>query len=102
LTLGAAAVGAFVSLPAALGGGVALGLIGQIVASETSSAAKAELAVFIAILVIIFLRGRAISRVFASSGAPVPERPVTRVPEVLRGSALVRYHRWWLGLGTLF
>src|SRR5207253_3921792 len=67
LTLGAAAFGAFVSLPAALGGGLALGLIGQIVSAETSNASKGELAVFVAILAIILVRGRAISRVFASS-----------------------------------
>ena len=102
LTLGAAAFGAFVSLPAALVGGLALGLIGQIVSAETSNASKAELAVFIAILAIILARGQAISRVFASSGAPVPERPVTRVPEALRDSILVRSQRWWLAAGSLF
>src|SRR5207253_321405 len=101
LTLGAAAFGAFVSLPAALGGGVVLGLVGQIVSAETSNASKGELAVFVAILLIILVRGRAISRVFASSGSAVPDRPVTRVPLALRDSALVRYERWWLALGGL-
>ena len=96
LTLGAAAFGAFVSLPAALGGGVVLGLISQVVAAETSNGSDAELAVFVATLLIILVRGRAISRVFAASGAAVEERPVTKVPEVLRTSPLVRYHRWWL------
>ncbi|MHB8669206.1 MAG: ABC transporter permease subunit [Acidimicrobiales bacterium] len=102
LTLGAAAFGAFVSLPAALVGGLSLGVIGQVVSAETSNASRAELAVFIAILIIILVRGRAISRVFASSGATLSERPVTQVPVVLRTSALVRYQRWWLGAGALF
>src|SRR5439155_11143187 len=99
--VGAAAFGAFVSLPAAFGGGLLIGMTRQIVAAETSSASKADLAAFIAILAIIFVRGRAIGRVFASSGSAVPERPVTRVPLVLRETALVRYYRWWLGLGAL-
>ena len=102
VTLGAAAAGAFTSLPLAFVGGIALGLIQQVVSSETSSGSKAQLAVFIAILLVILVRGRAISRVFASSGSPVPDRPVTRVPEVLRGTALVRFQSLWLSLIGLF
>ena len=45
LTLGAAAIGAFVSIPAAVGGGVALGLVYQIVVAQTTNAGTAELAV---------------------------------------------------------
>ena len=100
LTLGAAAFGAFVSLPAALGGGLVLGLVAQIVAAETSSAAKAEVAVFIVILAVVLIRGRAISRVFATQGATVEDRPPVRVPEVLRSRPLVRYHRVWLAGGA--
>ena len=98
VTLGAAVVGAFTSLPLAFAGGLGLGLVQQIVAAETSNGGKAELAVFITILVLVFVRGGAISRVFASSGSPVPDRPVTRVPPALRGSALVRFERLWLAL----
>ena len=65
LTMGAAAFGAFVSIPAAVGGGVALGLVYQVVAAETNNAGTAELVVFAAILLVILLRGRAIGRVFA-------------------------------------
>src|SRR5439155_14448911 len=53
------------------------------------------------ILAIGLVRGPAIGRVFASSGSAVPERPVTRIPAVLRDAALVRYHRYWLGAGAL-
>ena len=91
LTMGAAAVGAFVSIPAAVGGGVGLGLVYQIVAAETQNAGSAELAVFGAILVVILIRGRAIGRVFAVAGAAVPELPGLRMPEVLRGSARLRW-----------
>jgi ABC-type branched-subunit amino acid transport system ATPase component/ABC-type branched-subunit amino acid transport system permease subunit len=101
LTLGAAVAGAFVSLPVAFAGGLFLGLLQQIVASETSNAGKAEVAVFLAVLAIVFVRGRAISRVFASSGSPVPDRPVTRVPPALRGSPLVRFEKVWLGIAGL-
>ena len=101
VTLGAAAVGAFVSLPAALGGGLVLGLLNQVVVAERNNAEEAELAVFVAILAIVLVRGKAISRVFASSGAAVPERPVIRVPAALRDSGLVRQAHGWLAAGAL-
>lgn len=91
LTMGAAAVGAFVSIPAAVGGGVGLGLVYQIVAAETKNAGTAELAVFGAILAVILVRGRAIGRVFAVAGAAVPELPGLRIPEALRGSTRLRW-----------
>jgi ABC-type branched-subunit amino acid transport system ATPase component/ABC-type branched-subunit amino acid transport system permease subunit len=95
-TMGAAAFGAFVSIPAAVAGGVGLGVVYQVVAQLTSNAGTAELVVFGTILVIILVRGRAIGRVFAAEGAAVPERPGIRVPEVLRGSVLFRSGSWWL------
>jgi ABC-type branched-subunit amino acid transport system ATPase component/ABC-type branched-subunit amino acid transport system permease subunit len=101
LTLGAAAFGAFVSLPLALGGGLLLGLVYQVVADHFSSGADAQLAVFGVILLIVLLRGRAIGRVFETSGAVVEELPVTRVPLVLRGRAFVRYRGALLGATAL-
>jgi ABC-type uncharacterized transport system permease subunit len=62
LALGAAAFGAFVSLPAALAGGLLLGLVGQITSAVASNATQAQLAVFVTILIVILIRGRAISR----------------------------------------
>ncbi len=91
LTMGAAAVGAFVSIPAAVGGGVGLGLVYQIVVAETRNAGTAELAVFGTILAVILVRGRAIGRVFAVAGAAVPELPGVRMPDVLRGSIRLRW-----------
>ena len=102
LTLGAAAFGAFVSLPAALVGGLTLGLVSQFVSAETSNGADAEVAVFVVILLVVLLRGRAIGRVFATTGGAVETRPVTRVPEVLRASPLVRYQKHWMAAGAVF
>ena len=101
LALGAAAFGAFLSLPAALGGGLVLGLVQQVVAAETHDAGKAELAVFGVMLAVILVRGQAIGRAFASSGRPLADQPVTRVPDVLAGTGLVRLHRRVLGMGAL-
>jgi ABC-type branched-subunit amino acid transport system ATPase component/ABC-type branched-subunit amino acid transport system permease subunit len=90
LTMGAAALGAFVSLPIAVAGGIGLGLVYQEVLAQTSNAGTAELAVFGVILLAILVRGKAIGRVFAAEGAAVPERPGLRIPEALRGSPLLR------------
>jgi ABC-type branched-subunit amino acid transport system ATPase component/ABC-type branched-subunit amino acid transport system permease subunit len=100
-TMGAAAVGAFVSIPAAVGGGVFLGIAYQLVAAETSSGGKAQLAVFGLILLIVFARGKGIAKVFAVAGAPVPERPALRIPAVLRDDPFIRHHQRWLGAGAL-
>ena len=91
LTMGAAAIGAFVSIPAAVGGGVALGLIYQIVSAETTNAGTAELAVFGAILLVILVRGRAIAKVFTIEGAAVPELRGVRIPASLRASFGIRW-----------
>jgi ABC-type branched-subunit amino acid transport system ATPase component/ABC-type branched-subunit amino acid transport system permease subunit len=91
LTMGAAAVGAFVSIPAAVAGGVTLGLVYQVVSAETNNAGTAELAVFGAILVIVFLRGTAIARAYTFEGAAVPDLRGIRVPASLRRSREVRW-----------
>ncbi len=99
VTLGAAALGAFVSLPAALGGGVLLGLVSQIVGATTSNGTDGELAVFAAVMLIVFVRGRAIGQAFTVAGAAVEDRPLLRVPRGLRSSPLVRYQ--WAGLAAV-
>src|SRR5438270_545142 len=101
LTLGAAAFGAFVSLPLALAGGILLGLVSQLVSATTSNASMAELAVFLLIMAIVLVRGRAIGRVFETSGAAVEDVPVTRIATSVRNSRLVRHHRAWLAAGAL-
>src|SRR4029077_17698652 len=84
LTMGAAAFGAFVSIPIAVAGGLGLGLTYQIVLAETSNAGTAELWVFGVILLVVVARCRAIGRGFATEGSAVPEQPRVRVPQVLR------------------
>src|SRR5271169_1668850 len=59
LTMGAAAFGAFVSIPVAVAGGVSLGFVYQVVVAQTKNAGTAELAVFGTILLVIFARGGA-------------------------------------------
>ncbi|HTR69414.1 MAG TPA: ATP-binding cassette domain-containing protein [Mycobacteriales bacterium] len=98
LTLGAAALGAFVSLPLALVGGLVLGLVNQLVAAHYSNGTDAELAVFLVILAIIFIRGGAIGRVFDLAGTITEERTIIRMPAVLRATAFGRYYRLVIGL----
>ena len=91
LTMGAAAIGAFVSIPAAVGGGVFLGVLYQYVLAETTNAGTAELVLFVAILIVILLRGRAIARAFTAEGAAVPDLRGLRVPLSLRNSKFVKW-----------
>jgi ABC-type branched-subunit amino acid transport system ATPase component/ABC-type branched-subunit amino acid transport system permease subunit len=91
LTMGAAAVGAFVSIPAAVGGGVALGVLYQVVLAQTTNAGTSELVIFVAVLLVILWRGRAIARVFTTEGAAVPDLKGVRIPLALRRSAAVRW-----------
>jgi ABC-type branched-subunit amino acid transport system ATPase component/ABC-type branched-subunit amino acid transport system permease subunit len=98
MTLGAAAFGAFASLPGALAGGLLLGVVYQVVSSEAANATTAGLWAFGVILLVVFVRGRAIARVFELSGNVVEELPVTRVAASIRDKALVRYQPVWLGV----
>jgi ABC-type branched-subunit amino acid transport system ATPase component/ABC-type branched-subunit amino acid transport system permease subunit len=102
LTLGAAALGAFVSFPIAVAGGLGLGLVYQEVLARTSNAGTAELWVFALILIAILLRGKAIGRAFAAEGAAVPERPGLHVPRELRDSRFVRHAmKWMIGISLV-
>ena len=102
LTLGAAAFGAFVSLPGALAGGLFLGVVRQLVSASTSNASTAELVAFLVILGVVLLRGKAIARVFDVSGSVADDLPPTRVPKVLADHGLVRNYRLLLtGVGLL-
>src|SRR5205807_2235519 len=59
------------------------------------------LAVFLLIMAIVLVRGRAIGRVFETSGAAVEDVPVTRIATSVRNSRLVRHHRAWLAAVAL-
>ncbi|HET6964155.1 MAG TPA: ATP-binding cassette domain-containing protein [Acidimicrobiales bacterium] len=93
LSLGAAALGAFVSIPMALAGGLLIGVVDQLVLAGTSNAGDGELAVFALIVVIVLARGPAIGRVFAAGGSVSEDRAPLRVPAALRDHPVVRYQR---------
>ena len=97
--LGAAAVGGFTSLPAALAGGLAIGLINQIALHVTGSGGAATLVVFAAILVILLVRSEAISAAVKVVDQHVQESRPIRVPDAVRNRNFVR-HQWRL-LGAL-
>jgi ABC-type branched-subunit amino acid transport system ATPase component/ABC-type branched-subunit amino acid transport system permease subunit len=102
LALGAAAFGAFVSIPMALIGGLVLGIAYQLTLGVTSNGGTAEVVVFVVILVVVFVRGRVIEAVFAVEGPVVEDRPPLRVPLRLRERFVVRRQQWLLaGLGLL-
>ena len=92
--LGAAALGGFTSIPAALIGGLLIGEAEHITLSLGHRAGPAELAVFLVVIAILFVRGRVITSAAGSSdSAKDEEPPPTRVPEPVRQRPLVRYAR---------
>jgi ABC-type branched-subunit amino acid transport system ATPase component/ABC-type branched-subunit amino acid transport system permease subunit len=91
--LGAAALGGFVSIPAALVGGIGLGLIEHVTLEITSRGSSAEVAVFIAVMVVLFLRGRQISETAEGAEDLTEDRPRTRVPVAVADRFVVRAHR---------
>ena len=101
LALGAAAFGAFVSIPMTLVGGLVIGVANQLTLGATSNGGTARLVVFIIILVVIFVRGRAIASVFSVHGAVLNDRPPLRVPKAIRDRFVVRNHLGLLATGSL-
>ncbi|HET6874860.1 MAG TPA: branched-chain amino acid ABC transporter permease, partial [Acidimicrobiales bacterium] len=84
LALGAAAVGAFVSIPGALAGGLIIGLAEQLTLAATSSGGDALLVVVGVILATLLIRGRAIGKVFEATGSILDDRRPVVVPEAAR------------------
>jgi ABC-type branched-subunit amino acid transport system ATPase component/branched-subunit amino acid ABC-type transport system permease component len=89
IALGAAAFGAFVSIPRALLGGLVMGVVEAGVVSISHNAGTARLVVFVLVLGVIFGQGQAFTRVFAGRGSLVDDRPPVRVPEAVRERFLV-------------
>ncbi|HMC36314.1 MAG TPA: ATP-binding cassette domain-containing protein, partial [Actinomycetota bacterium] len=102
VALGAAALGAFSSIPLALAGGLALGLADQLTQGMTSNAGTARLVVFALVLAVIFARGRLIAAVFATDGAAVEDIEPLKTPPVARQRLLARHHVSLLGGASLF
>jgi ABC-type branched-subunit amino acid transport system ATPase component/ABC-type branched-subunit amino acid transport system permease subunit len=100
--LGAAAVGGFVSLPAALVGGLGLGFVEQLTLYWSNSGGEADFAVFAAILLILVVRARVIAAAVKTSGTVLAERPPLKVPELIAGKGIVRNQTALLSLFGLF
>jgi ABC-type branched-subunit amino acid transport system ATPase component/ABC-type branched-subunit amino acid transport system permease subunit len=98
--LGAAAVGGFVSIPAAMVGGIVLGLVEQVTLAWTGNGADAQLAVFVAVIAILVIGGRRISTAVDNDDV-AEDRPPVRVPPGVADRAIVRSHRALLGLVAL-
>lgn len=90
LALGAAAFGAFASIPLAVAGGLALGLVQQLTVARTSNTGTAQLVVFAVVLAVIFVRGRVIGAVFQATGSAVDDLPPTRIPAAVRSRLYAR------------
>jgi branched-subunit amino acid ABC-type transport system permease component len=95
--LGAAAVGGFVSVPAACLGGLGLGVIEQLARYKTSSGSDATLVLFAAILVVFVVRARVINRAAAVETPVAHERRPLRVQPAIVDHVLARRHRQLLG-----
>ena len=100
--LGAAALGGFTSIPAALIGGLLLGEAEHITLSVGHRAGPAELVVFLVVVAILFARGRVIGAAAGAADSSKDEEPQrTRVPADIRQRPLVHFARPLFGLGCL-
>jgi ABC-type branched-subunit amino acid transport system ATPase component/ABC-type branched-subunit amino acid transport system permease subunit len=102
-SLGAAALGGFTSIPAALVGGLLIGEVEQLTLAIRHNGGDAQLMVFVAVLVILFARGRVISQSADDTAAAMTEdAPPLRVPPAVADRVLVRHQRALLAGGALF
>ncbi|HEX3705840.1 MAG TPA: ATP-binding cassette domain-containing protein [Mycobacteriales bacterium] len=101
VALGAAAFGAFGSIPLALLGGITLGVVEQVTISVSSNDGTALLVMFAVVLLVVLVRGGDIARAFATQGVASDDRAPLRVPENIRDRFLVRRHTGMLRLAGL-
>ncbi len=78
--LGAAAAGAFTSIPLAMAGGIGIGVLQQELLAISSNASTADVGVLAIILLLVLVRGRAIGRVFAAGGPVLRDLAPLRIP----------------------
>jgi ABC-type branched-subunit amino acid transport system ATPase component/ABC-type branched-subunit amino acid transport system permease subunit len=90
VALGAAAFGAFSSIPQALLGGLTLGVVEQLTIGVTSNDGTARLVMFAVVLLVVLVRGGGVSGAFAARGAAVDDRAPVRIPANVRDRFLVR------------
>ena len=96
--LGGAAVGAFVSLPLAMAGGLGLGLLEHLALHQWKDSGVADLVVLAAIVIVLLVRGRAIVESARHEHRGGDETSRTALPERIARRAVVRYERVWLAL----
>ncbi|MFN2537675.1 MAG: branched-chain amino acid ABC transporter permease, partial [Mycobacteriales bacterium] len=101
--LGAAALGGFTSIPAALTGGLIIGEAEHLTLAWRHDAGDAELVVLMTVIAILFIRGRAITQAAgASDSRPDEQGSPLRIPASLRDRPLVRYaHPLLAGISLL-
>jgi ABC-type branched-subunit amino acid transport system ATPase component/ABC-type branched-subunit amino acid transport system permease subunit len=100
--LGAAALGGFTSIPAALIGGILLGEAEHITLAVRHNAGSAELVVFLVVIAILFARGRRITATAGSADTAKDEEPEPpRIPRNVQTRPLVRYATPLLATGGL-
>jgi len=99
--LGAAALGGFTSIPWAMIGGLGLGVIEHITLSITSQGTSGELAVFAAVIVVLFARGWRISSTAEGAEETAEDRSPVHIPKSVADRFVVRRHRLLLGLGGI-
>jgi ABC-type branched-subunit amino acid transport system permease subunit len=101
--LGAAALGGFTSIPAALVGGLLLGEVEHLTLAVKHNSGAAQLMVFFTVIAILFVRSRVISRTADDAAAAMSEDVAPlRVPAAIAARPLVRYQRALLAGGALF
>jgi ABC-type branched-subunit amino acid transport system ATPase component/ABC-type branched-subunit amino acid transport system permease subunit len=100
-TLGAAAVGGFVSIPAAAAGGVGLGIVEALARHVTKSGADATLVVFCTVLVVFVARAKVINRGAGLDLSVAPEQRPARIPALMADHPIVRHRRVLIGLAGM-
>jgi ABC-type branched-subunit amino acid transport system ATPase component/ABC-type branched-subunit amino acid transport system permease subunit len=101
VALGGAAVGAFTSIPWALAGGLAIGLVQQITLGITRNGGTADVAVLVFIIGVVIVRGKAIGNAFSVTGSVVEDRAPNPTPPELVGTWVVTRGRKLLGAAAL-
>ena len=90
-SLGAAALGGFTSIPAALIGGLIIGESEHIALAITHRSGPAELVVLLVVVVILFARSKVIGRSLQVARESFEDPPRLRIPEAIRSRPLIRW-----------
>ena len=98
--VGAAALGGFTSIPAALLGGLLIGEVEQVTLALAHRTGPSELVVFLLVVAIVVVRGRAIGESATDTGSGEESAPL-QIPPSVQDRALVRHRRLLAALVSL-